>query len=282
MRFAIGWLFITGLLSASDGALEHAQERYNRTDYTGAIALLGSPESAHSLELLGQCYFMQGEFKKATEVLEKAAALAPNDSLIHTWLGRAYGRRAETAFAFAAVGYANKTRSAFERAVALDPSNGEAVNDLFDYYLQAPGLVGGGLEKARGLIPVIAKIDPSEAQFAQARLDEERKEYDAAEAKLRRAIEMAPHQLGRVLDLAKFLAKRGRYDESEEAFQRAEKLAPNSPRILYARADSYIRTHRNLREARQLLKQYLSASDLTPEDPPRGEALKLLRKAEGA
>jgi hypothetical protein len=59
-------------------------------------------------------------------------------------------------------------------------------------------------------------------------------------------------------------------------------MAPNSPRILYARADSYIRTHRNLSAARQLLKQYLASDNLTPEDPPRGEVLKLLRKTEGA
>ena len=27
----------------------------------------------------------------------------------------------------------------------LDPKNQEAVNDLFDYYLEAPGFLGGGL-----------------------------------------------------------------------------------------------------------------------------------------
>ena len=35
----------------------------------------------------------------------------------------------------------------FERSVALDPSNREAVGDLFDYYLGAPGFLGQFLNK---------------------------------------------------------------------------------------------------------------------------------------
>ena len=37
----------------------------------------------------------------------------------------------------------------FERAVALDPANREAVGDLFDYYLGAPGFLGGGANKRK-------------------------------------------------------------------------------------------------------------------------------------
>ena len=44
--------------------------------------------------------------------------------------------------------HASKARQYFERAVALDPANEEAMNDLFDYYLQAPGFLGGGFERA--------------------------------------------------------------------------------------------------------------------------------------
>ena len=78
-------------------------------------------------------------------------------------------------------------------------------------------------------------------------------------------------------DLAKMLAKAGRYQESDEAFRRAESIAPGSPRILFARAWVYITTGRNLGLAKQLLKQYLESA-LTPDDPPRKEAERLLRQ----
>ena len=97
---------------------------------------------------------------------------------------------------------------------------------------------------------------------------------------VRRAAELAPQQVGRLIDLAKFLARQGRYQESEQSFQRAASIAPDSPKLLFERADIYIKTGRNLEEARSLLQRYLNAS-LTPDDPPRHEAEKLLRQVSG-
>lgn len=220
---------------------------------------------------------MLGEYKKATDALEKAAALEPRDSEIFHWLGRAYGRRAETGGPFTAPGYASKARQMFEKAVALDPSNKEAVNDLFDYYLQAPGFLGGGVRKAEGLVSLIASHDPAEGHYAQAQLDDRSKQYDDAEQHLRRAAELAPRQVGRMLDLAKYLAKRGRTHESDAMFDRAMTMAPHNPKVIYARAETYIQEHRNLNRARELLQEYLR-SPLTANDPPRTQAEALLRK----
>jgi Flp pilus assembly protein TadD len=88
--------------------------------------------------------------------------------------------------------------------------------------------------------------------------------------------------VGQVLNLARFLARRGRFEESDRVFQQAREMAPNSPRVLFARAETWIRTRRHPDEARALLKKYLTANDLTPDDPPRSEALQLLKKVEGA
>jgi predicted Zn-dependent protease len=65
--------------------------------------------------------------------------------------------------------------------------------------------------------------------------------------------------------------------EADQNLARAEKIAPGSPSLMIAEADIYIRTGRK-REAREILQRYLSAR-LTPEDPPRSEALRLLRQA---
>jgi cytochrome c-type biogenesis protein CcmH/NrfG len=94
-----------------------------------------------------------------------------------------------------------------------------------------------------------------------------------------RAIEAAPAQVGRVVDLAKFLSKQGRIEESERTFQEAEKLAPNNPRLLYQRAEAYIKAGRNLGTARELLRKYMASTNLSPDDPSRYDAEKLLQKA---
>ena len=91
-------VFIPGLLFADSAAIERAQKLYRHTDYQAAIQVLSVEEdkSSATIELLGQCYFMSGDYKRATEYLEKAAAAEPSNSLYQTWLGRVYGRRAET------------------------------------------------------------------------------------------------------------------------------------------------------------------------------------------
>ncbi|HXJ42697.1 MAG TPA: tetratricopeptide repeat protein [Bryobacteraceae bacterium] len=276
-------IMAVSLFAANTATYEQALQLYNKTEYKGAVAMLKSlPQNAATLELLGRSYLMEAEFRKASDVLEKAAAQDPDNSMIWTWLGRAYGRRAETSFALSAMGLANKARESFERAVQLDPKNLEAVNDLFMYYVEAPGMVGGGHDKARNLLPLIGKMDPAEAEFAHAQLAERAKEQRSAEGHLREAIQLAPREVGRFLDLALYLARHGRFEESESVFLQAEKVDPATPRLLFARAEALINAHRDLAKARALLQKYLSAPNLTPNDPPRSEALKLLRKAQGS
>jgi len=193
---------------------------------------------------------------------------------------KAYGRRAETSIFFRAPAYARKCHQAFEKAVQLDPENLEAINDLFSYYLDAPGWLGGGLRKAEALAERIGRLDEAEYQYAEAQLAKKRKQYAAAERHLRRAVELEPGDVGRRIDLAEFLADRGRLQESDEVFERAREIAPDSPKLWFAMARTYIKEKRRPAEARRLLEQYLAA-ELTPEDPPRAEARRLLDKVKG-
>jgi len=282
VRVLSGFLLLVVTVWASADVVRRASALYQRTEYQNSLHVLAedpTPDAAGHL-LSGKNYFMLGEYKKAVEYMEKALAISPKSSECELWLGRAWGRRAETSNWLTAGAHASKARQHFERAVALDPGNREAKNDLFDFYLNAPGFLGGGLEKAAALSQSIANERPPEYNFEQAQLAERRKDYAAAEAHLRRAMELAPNEAGRVLDLARFVAKRGRLVESDALFEQARKLAPSQPRVAFAQARVDIENRRNLEQARRILEAYLHAS-LTPDDPPRQEAEKLLRLAGG-
>jgi tetratricopeptide (TPR) repeat protein len=266
-----------GSVSARTPEWDRGHELYQRTEYAQALAVLDRIPSkdVETLQLIGQCHFMQGDYKQAGDAFEKALDLAPRSSELHRLLGDVYGRRAETGSVFTAPGNARKAHQYFEQAVALDPNNREAVATLFQYYLEAPGFMGGGLDKAESLIVHLTRLDTPGGHHALAELEGKRRHYDAAEEQLRRAVELAPHQAGRLVDLAKFLSDRGRVKESDEKFAEAARLAPNSPELLFARAETYIQQKRNLKDAHQLLERYL-ASPLTPDDPPRQDARTLL------
>jgi cytochrome c-type biogenesis protein CcmH/NrfG len=95
------------------------------------------------------------------------------------------------------------------------------------------------------------------------------------------AIEAAPHQVGRIVDLARLLTKQGRYQEADQSIAKAERIAPNSPKLIFAKADLLIKSKRNLDVARDLLKHYIKLT-LSPEDPPRSDAEKLLKQVQGS
>ena len=271
-------LVVLAPLLASD--VERASALYNRTEYQAAIALLKrSPEAqtAAAQEIAAKAWYQLGDFKKAVEAFEEVENQRPNDSRIKNWLGRSWGRRAETSNPLMAPGYASKARRYFEAAVKLSPRDQEAVNDLFSYYLEAPGFLGGGMDKAMALAEQIRTNAPAEYHFALAQIAERRKQYDLAEGQLRKAIDLAPKPVGRIIDLGRFLARRGRMSDAERTFQLAAKTDPKNRQVLYAQAEAYIESGREQDKARQLLQEYLKGP-LTPDDPSREEARELLER----
>ena len=259
--------------------MDAARAFYQKTQYRQALQLLepAQPQSPAVFALRGQCYYMLEDFKKASEAFQKAVDADSGNSVFWDWLGRAYGRRAETSSFITAPSYASKARQHFEKAVELDPENLDATDDLFEYYLEAPGFLGGGKDKAAELSERIRQRAPAKYHAMQARLAEKDKRLDLAEREWRAAVEAAPTEAGRRIDLARFLALQARYAESDAAFDQARQLAPESVQLKFQRARTYVDANRNLDQARTLLEEYLN-SPLTPDDPPRADAQELLRK----
>jgi tetratricopeptide (TPR) repeat protein len=282
-RLATALLLAVCLFAAPAPEFERGRALYQRTEYQSSLNLLLPLENhlgndgAAALQLIGQDYFMLGEYKKSADAFDRALALGNPSQQLYTWAGRAYGRRAESSGPFTAPGLASRARKYFETAVQMDILNKESSGDLFDYYMGAPGFLGGGANKAQDLARRVAAADPAEGQHLLAVLSERNKDYDTAEQHLRQAIQLAPKQASRVMELARFLAKRGRARECDALFDQAVRMAPENHAMLFYRAQIYIEGNRNLSDARSLLESYLSAP-LTPDDPPRERAQELLAK----
>ncbi len=247
----------------------------------------GASGNAEAFFQRGVRLFAQEEYAEAAKVLEKAVSAAPNTSGYHLWLGRSYGRRAERMSKWkwwSALSLAKKTRLEFERAVELDESNQAALGDMLSFYIEAPGIVGGGLGHAEKIAGRIAKLkrvpgkeDSADGERAWAAIDEKRGDFDAAEARLRKARSLEPDHAGHLLNLASFLARRGWFDESDQLYAEALQRKPDSPEIWFSRAKALARGGRKPAEARTLLERYLQA-ELEPDATPRWEARALLKE----
>jgi cytochrome c-type biogenesis protein CcmH/NrfG len=235
--------------------------------------LSSAPNDADSYNLLGRAYFVLENWDAAVKSCQKAVTLQPSNSDFHLWLGRAYGEKASRASFFSAAGLAKKVRNEFETAVRLNPGNLEARADLAQFYVEAPGLVGGGKDKAEAQARDLATLDPPEAEMIQAWIAEKNKNLPAAENHLRTAVDLSKGRAGAWLALAEFCHRTGRMDKMQDALEHA--VSANSHNhVLMQAAEILTRSKRNSPQAIALLRQYLSSP--TVEDAPAFKAHYLL------
>jgi tetratricopeptide (TPR) repeat protein len=226
----------------------------------------GSP-TAEAYNLLCRSYFTLDDWDRGIPACEKAVALAPANSGYHLWLARIYGEKADRVNFLAAAGMAKKVRTEFERAVQLNPDNWEARIDLAEFYLEAPGIVGGGKDKARAQADLIAPKNPAMADWVKGRIAEKNKNGSTAEQEYRAAISDSHGGARAWLNLASFYRRTNRFDQMEQALRSLESAPLDHPDALMDGAGMLLRTGRDLPLAERLLQRYLASSNMVEEAP---------------
>ena len=226
-----------------------------------------NPRDAAAFNLLSRTYYQLELWDTAILMAEKAIALEPRNSVYHQWLGRAAGRKAEVSNPFTAFNMARKVRAEFERAVAFDPDNISARSDLSEYYLEAPGFLGGDKNKARLQAEAIAPHDPALARYIMARV-EEKMHTGRAEEEYKRAIAGSANDAARYwIELASYYRRSGRLQDMENAIGQSLSATRRDAVPEFDGASMLRDAGRNFPGAIQMLRSYL-AGDSTSEDAP--------------
>ena len=227
------------------------------TELNGRLA--STPSDAESSNLLCRAYFTLEEWDRAESSCRKAVTLAPDNARFHLWLGRVYGEKADRANFMSAAGLAGKVRGEFERAVQLNPKDVEARLDLVEFYISAPGIVGGGDDKAREQAKVIAEANPAREHWIYARIAEKKKDSAAAEHEYHQYIDLSNGDAEAWLNLALFLRRQKRMDEMEQAVVKLNQAPAPKPDVLEEAAGMLYRANRNYPFAIKLLQRYLAS-----------------------
>jgi tetratricopeptide (TPR) repeat protein len=226
-----------------------------------------SPNDAEAHNLLCRAYFSLGEWDRGISECQKAVSLDPNNSNDHLWLGRAYGEKADKSNFMSAAGLAKKARSEFETAVELDPKNIAARTDLAEFYLEAPGIVGGGRDKAEDQARSLQALDPARADWVYARIAEKKKDTAEAEKYYRAAIQASHGSASSWLNLGLFYKHSDQFDKMEEALHHVIAAPVDRPEALFDAAEILVHTNRNLPDAAELLRRYLSSKTSVEQAP---------------
>lgn len=183
---------------------------------------------------LGLLAFRRDDMDAAIRHLERAVALAPNDGDSIKAVGDAYGRSAQKASVFKQLGFAKKCVAAYERAVALAPNRVDFRQSLFEYYFRAPGLAGGGRDKAVAQASEIKRLDAHAGRIVFARIAIEDKKFPEAFAQFDEVLNQSPDDYAALYQVGRIAALTGQeIDRGIRSLQRCLELkpptAPNTP-----------------------------------------------------
>lgn len=228
--------------------------------------LNANPNDAEAAHLMGRAYFQAERWDEAIAAHERAVSIDANNSDYQMWLARAYGEKADASSFVTALDFARKFRSTMERAVQLNPNNVLARSDLAEFYAQAPGMVGGGKDKAAAQADAVARLDPGVAAYIRAMIAEKEKNYGEAEAQLKSGIAVAKHPGRAWLNLASFYRRRNRPEDAESAVREGIAASKDNGVLLDA-SELLVRIGRNYGGATQYLREYIAKGPHVEDAP---------------
>jgi len=195
------------------------------------------------------------------QALKAAVALEPGNGVYHRGLGEAYGAQAMQASVFSMFGLMKSARVEFQSAAQLAPSDVQAHVNLGMYYIMAPGIAGGGLDKAHAEEDALAKLD--KVQELQLRAQEAAQNDDpaGAESSFKQAVELDKTTTS-LVNLGIFYTDLKRYNEAFQAFHGATAKDAKAYAAWYQIGRTAGLAKTNYAEGVEALKHYLAFGDL--------------------
>jgi len=258
-------------LRASQSPVDAARSLFDAGRYADAQSLLSAEISKSANQAVLYYWLARSSFElkqndQAVKNAERAVELEPKNSEFHHFLGTASGFKAETSGWFSGLALARKAQREFFEAVQLDPNNIPAQRDLINYYIAAPGIAGGGEDKAEDQIKRLDAIDSVQAHLARIGLYHNQKKWSQAVEEANSVIAAKPMEAGPYLEIADYYAGREGGAGMRNALTSIPSTAAHDRRQDYYRGVADVIAGDNPRDAESLLKTYIAGGPVHRED----------------
>ena len=256
------WLpnVLPGQNAEPDGVRLFEAGRFKEAKTVFEPALRANTRDAAAAFYLGRIALEERKNERAADYFETATKLDPKSTTYYLWLGRAYGREAQQANVLRQPGLAKRTRAAWERAIELDPDNLDARSDLIQYYVQAPGFLGGSTAKAIEQAEEIRKRNALRGYLELGALYErDKKLADAEKAYLAASKEKSDRHVGEYR-LGLFYQNTGAFDKAFDLFEALIAANPAEFGALFQIGKTGAMSGQRLDRAVEALEAYLQTT----------------------
>jgi len=275
MRLIIVLLFISFSLSAQ--TVEQAKNLVQNKKIAEAKKLLltvkdSNKEYADAQYWLGRIALEEEKYDDAEEYFEEAIDTNDKVAEYHTWYGNTLGTIAGDANFLKQGMLAPKMKSAWEKAVALDPSAIEPRESLVQYYMQAPAIAGGSVDKAIEIANQIVKLKPAEGHRQLGNIYYKEKRMVEAEKEF---IAMTKADPAYGSGLANFYMLQKQYDKAFNLFEDAVKKNPEDMLAIYQIGKTSALSGQKLDRGEDCLRKYLTYTPKQNEPSHAGANMRL-------
>jgi tetratricopeptide (TPR) repeat protein len=248
-------------LSAQTTTLQKAQAAFDTYKWDEAARILKPLENSGDASvqlLIGKVAMEQHNVDKAVAAFEKAVEAQPKNAEAHFQLGSAYGQQALNASMFKQASLAKKTQAEFETAVQINPNHVEARWGLMQFYMMAPGFMGGSEDKAIAQANEIRKRDNYMGHRARAFVYSRQKKIDLARNEYVLAVREDPTSARAHTGLGSWYAiNEKNFKAASEEFAAALKLDPAFMPVQFRIGQAAALSASNFVEGEQALRKYL-------------------------
>ncbi len=221
---------------------------------------------------LGRIAFDQKNWDDAEDFLEEAIDADGKVADFHLWLGHTLGNMIGDANMLRKTMIAPKLRDAYARAVELKPDLVDAHWGLMMFCMEAPSVMGGGLDKAKAEAQVIAKYSEADGHRAMGVIYNKEQKFSDAEKEFTLAWKANPKYTGPLLN---FYANRKEYVKAMEFIDPLLKSEPENYLLIYQFGKLSALSGQQLDRGLEYLNKYLSYTPKTNEPSHAGAQMRL-------
>lgn len=273
----ITFLFLLLSFSLSAQTVERAKALWEKKNAAEAKKLLltvkeENKEYAEAQFYLGRIAFDEEKYDDAEEFFEEAIDANSNVADYYNWYGNTLGTIAGNANMLKQGMLAPKMKAAWEKAVALKADMIEPRQSLIQYYLQAPGFMGGSVDKAKEMALEIIKLKPAEGHRQMGNIYLKEKKTTEAEKEFIAMTKADPTTLP---GLGNFYITQGQYDKAFSLFEEALKNKPDDMGMVYQIGKISALSGQKPERGEECLKKYLAYTPQKNEPSHAGANMRL-------